>query len=236
MSADPTRHVYTHPSPVEHWRHLIEIVALIIAAVWGFYVFVYQERIKPAAEPVNLDFAIHVEHQNLMHGKELVTIQPTWHNGGAVQAQMDGFLLDVYGITYGPGPKTISVVRPATTPAPGFNAAIATSRAMRPQIRLVATFFRPWRPLGGEYWGLVDPGDTLAPKITLALPRGEYEAISLTYTFCFRRRDDSQSFTFVPVRDPDGGLAMTSLFSSEHKVMRPESYHCQIQTGQIFAL
>lgn len=34
-------HVYTHPGPVEHWRHLVEIIALIIAAAWGFYVFVY---------------------------------------------------------------------------------------------------------------------------------------------------------------------------------------------------
>ncbi len=40
-------HVYTHPGPVEHWRHVVEIVALIIAAAWGFYVFVWSLDFAP---------------------------------------------------------------------------------------------------------------------------------------------------------------------------------------------
>jgi len=55
-------HVHSHPSRVEHWRHLVEIAALTVAAIWGFYVFVYQERIKPASEPAELQALVSLDH------------------------------------------------------------------------------------------------------------------------------------------------------------------------------
>ena len=237
MSADPTRHVYTHPSPVEHWRHLIEIVALVVAALWGAYVFIYQERIKPAAEPANLDFTMHVEHQNLIHNKELVVIQPTWHNIGSVQAQVDGFIVNVYGMTYAAGTGKLSPVSLAAT-ARGFVPPSVRSRAMQERRSLILTVFNPWRPLGGQYFGKVDPGDTLAPKVSFAIPRGIYEAIVIAENFCYRRLDDTRSLKFVPSYDASGAASVSaSLADAERKAFGSTNFgSCQINTRLIYAL
>ena len=37
-------------------RHVVEAVAIVGAALWAFYVFVYQERIKPASATPPQDF------------------------------------------------------------------------------------------------------------------------------------------------------------------------------------
>jgi len=78
----PEYRVYSEPSPVEHWRHLVEIVALVTAAVWVFYVFVYRERIKPSGEPPRLEPVVSIVHEPLQGGKELVTIAATLKNSG----------------------------------------------------------------------------------------------------------------------------------------------------------
>jgi hypothetical protein len=81
-------HVYTHPGPVEHWRHLVEIVALIIAAAWGFYVFVYQERIKPASELPILDVQPVVMHEVMRGGKKIVSAGLVMKNIGPTELKL----------------------------------------------------------------------------------------------------------------------------------------------------
>ena len=99
----PEYRVQTKPSLVEHWRHLVEIVALLTAAVWAFYVFVYQERIKPAAEPPRLQMSTNVSREALHGGKELVTINVTLKNTGSNDVAIGAVLVNAYGLRYRSG-------------------------------------------------------------------------------------------------------------------------------------
>ncbi len=81
-------HVHSHPSRVEHWRHLIEIAALCIAAIWGFYVFVYQERIKPAGAPVELQTMVTLEHTTLRSNKEFIKVGVRMRNIGSTPLEL----------------------------------------------------------------------------------------------------------------------------------------------------
>jgi hypothetical protein len=100
-------HVHSHPSPVEHWRHLVEIVALAAAAVWALYIFVYQERIKPASAPPEVQTIISVDHTTIGSGKELVKVSARMKNAGEAPFAMVGMVVNVYGIRYGTQANTL---------------------------------------------------------------------------------------------------------------------------------
>ena len=104
-----TLEIQTRLSRVEHWRHLIELIAIIGAGLWAL-VFVYQEKIKPNLDPPELQGTVSVEHWNLPDNRELIkTIQLTKNTGvtplrvGAISAagqklrgNLDGFWLFRY--------------------------------------------------------------------------------------------------------------------------------------------
>lgn len=226
------RHVFTHPSPVEHWRHLIEIIALVVAALWGFYVFVYQERIKPAAERPNVDFSVSLHHENLIHDKELITVVPVWRNKGAIAAQVDGYILNIYGLQYGGNPDELKKVRYSF--GPPYVISETDTRALTARWILVQTFYQPWRPLGGRYYGHVQPEDTLSFPDTVAVPRGKYEAVAVAYAFCVRRADDLRSFHFFPPRAADGSFDFASLNRAEKNEFGLAS--CPAWPDSIFAI
>ncbi|HZZ64608.1 MAG TPA: hypothetical protein VFE17_03850 [Candidatus Baltobacteraceae bacterium] len=231
----PSQHVYTHPSRVEHWRHVIEIAAFIIAAAWGLYVFVYQERIKPGAEAPNVDFSVHVQHDALIHNKELVTIQSTWHNKGLTPVQIDGYVLNVYGLRYAAGGKGLAEVPTREQLRPGTNKIVLESRAMTMRQTLLQTFFIPWHAMGGQFDETIDPGDTTASPIVFAVPSGVYEAVSVWYAMCYRRADDGRRAIITPARNPDGSFDIFSVETAETAAFH-SGRHCDYWPGLIYAL
>jgi hypothetical protein len=104
-SGVPQRHVFTHPSRVEHWRHVSEIVALAIAAVWALYVFVYQEQVKPARVPPEISSVWTVDHQSLSSGAELVRVDVVSKNVGSQTFYIAGAIVSVYGVRFGATPR-----------------------------------------------------------------------------------------------------------------------------------
>jgi len=97
MNEVPEYRVHNEPSRVEQWRHLVEIVALIGAAVWAVYVFVYQERLKPASEAPELQPSVAVHHEMVSGGNEFVKVDFDIKNDAHVPAMIDGLVVNVYG-------------------------------------------------------------------------------------------------------------------------------------------
>lgn len=215
-SESPEYHVRNHPSAVEHWRHLVEIVAFVVAAAWGFYTFVYQEDIKPSLERPNFDFTVNVEHTALGHGKELVTVTPSWRNRGAVTAQIDGFLLDASGVSYtgsniAPWHNAVSKALSKT------NAGLVTySRGLAGVSTPLYAMSQRYAPLGmRSYMAMVSPGDTFSWARSFVIPRGRFDAVRIKYSWCIRRGDDRSEISFHPVRLADGTYDVGSLPRAE---------------------
>ena len=97
--------VHSHPSKVEHWRHIAEIVALVVAAIWGLYVFVYQEQVKPARESPEISTTAAVTHETLPSGAELVQISEDSRNVGSETFYVAGVIVNAYGIRFGATPR-----------------------------------------------------------------------------------------------------------------------------------
>ncbi len=208
----PEYRVHTTPSLVEHWRHLVEIIALITAAVWAFYVFVYQERIKPALEPARLHVSTNLTHEALQGGKELVTIYVTIKNIGSIDASMAGLIVNAYGVKYKGGTSGGSRdIKPAS------GVTIVNNGLASDDPKLLYSHLALWPPFGASHgrrplW--VPQGEDISIADPLVIERGAYDTVRVTYAFCYQRNDDNAVSAYNPKRTPDGGFDVMDLLAA----------------------
>lgn len=209
----PRRHVFTHPPKIEHWRHAVEIAAFVVAAGWAFYVFVYQERIKPGNEPPALDIVNPiVQHEDTPRGKEIVTVMLPLKNVGQPALQLDGFIIDVSGVRY--GTQAVDSLQPS--PHVVFDGTLPqTVRAPLYSFRFM------YAPFGnGDDHAVLRPGINRDFGFSFAVLQNAYDAIVVDYSVCYQRADDARVVPYTPHRASDGMLdtrAMES-FGNKHGV------------------
>lgn len=185
-------------SPEERWRHIVEIVALIGAAVWAIYVFVYQERIKPASEPPTFQPAVTVRHEVLSRAKEYVEVEIDLTNTSHVLASLNGLSLNVYGRTM------------ASTPADRVESPLAGVTELNRTLvlsapKLLYSFYDTWRPFGApaSKSALVPAGHDFRERIAFGVKPHAFDMLKVTYMVCFSRPGKKQ-WTVRRVQNADG--------------------------------
>ena len=217
--------VYSHPSPVEHWRHVVEIAALTIAALWGFYVFVYQERIKPAYEPPAVEVAQNVRHEAMRGGKEFVWVDMPFKNIGSVDLQFLGVIINAYGVRYSDQDRTVVRRSDAATTISH------TLPAGKPV--LLASRLNRYVQLGGQRRFIEDPGEVRTDPLYFALASGKYDAVRIDFMYCFTRVDNRTLYPFKPSFTSDG--AFDTLSFATALAHRP-GVTCHGASGYYFTL
>ncbi len=199
----PVQHVYTHPSPVEHWRHVIEIIALSIAAVWTFYVFAYQERIKPSYEPPSLDMTPSLEHVPLRNDKLFLRVRLPFKNISPADAQFIGVINNVYGLTVSTDQsRRVSQDRQRTVISYGLHE--------RNPVLLESAFDR-FIPAGGSYSQAIAAQGEIVFGTTLAVFANHYDEIETRFAYCYERADNRAQYTYAPRKMPDGAFDQSAL-------------------------
>jgi hypothetical protein len=192
-------------SRYEELRHIVEIVALVAAGAWAFYVFIYQQWLKPLSEPPVLQSMAHLDEQALPHGNALLTITIDVKNIGVPALKMDGTIANIYGIRFAPIPGE-RVVRVQTT---GISFVARTQPIVERRL-LVSLLFRN-APFGGSSRIELDPGSDVLYYPHVVVPRGRYDAVSVDYENCFERADDGATANFVQRIKPDGAYDTAAL-------------------------
>jgi hypothetical protein len=189
---------HSHPSRVEHWRHVIEIAAIVVAAAWAFYVFVYQERIKPATAKPELLHTITVEHSALGNGKEFVKVAAEFKNVGISDVQLDGVIVNVYGIHYGS-----NAGKQIEQPMSGIDKTNFGLTASRPVP--LYSFFDEWPSMGAKKPAspVISPGLTWTESFAFAIHAGQYDSVNILFYVCYSR-PTSHVWTSPEIREPDG--------------------------------
>lgn len=201
-------HVHSHPSRVEHWRHLIEIAALCIAAVWGFYVFVYQERIKPANEPAELQATVSVDHTPLKSDKEFIKVGVRMKNIGLAPLELAGLIVNVYGVKY-----TALEREHVEKPASGI---VEISRAFAPgNPSLQYTFADRWKAFGSPRTAGLLPGAEFPETFVFAIPPRAFDIVKIDYMVCWAR-PRSKPWPVALSRQPDGSFWFNAALSNEN--------------------
>lgn len=201
-------HVRSHPSPIEHWRHLIEIVAFIVAALWAFYVFIYQERIKPASEELRMQPTVVVHHEMLASGREYVEVRLTLKNLSGVNAKLDGMIINIYGRKFAdtPGEHIESAL-------PGITELNRTLTLSNPT--LLYSFYDTWEPFGAPppKSGVIRAGEEFHEVIAFGIKPRSFDIAKINWMYCLSRSnntwqarrqqkpDGSYAFSNVPLHD-----------------------------------
>lgn len=219
-------HVHSHPSRVEHWRHLIEIAALVIAAIWGFYVFVYQERIKPASEPAELQAMVSVDHTTLKSDKEFIKVGFSMKNIGRTRLELAGLIVNVYGVKY------------TAVEAEHVNKQVAgiteISRAFVPAApSLQYTFVDTWKAFGSPRLAGLAPGTEFPETFVFAIPPDAFDVVKIDYIVCWAR-PTSKPWPVTLERQRDGSFWFNGALSAENA---RSGLHCHYQIrGEYFPL
>lgn len=194
-------HVHSHPSKVEHWRHVAEIAAILVAAVWALYVFVFQEQIKPARELPELQAVWFVDHQALPHGAELVRVNIVAKNMGTQEMYIAGAIVSVYGIRYGATPRAWG-----TSLSHGFG--VVNHSLPETTTTLLYSYVHAFAEFHGTGFANVEPQTGFTRNYSFAIPSHVYDAVKLKWIACQTKYGD-RTWPVSIVRTPDGAYAFT---------------------------
>jgi hypothetical protein len=172
MSAREPREIRIVEDQWASYRHVIEAVAIVIAGVWAFYTFVYQEKIKPAGEPASLNDSVAITRLGRDARREVLGIAVRFVNTGKTEIDIAADAYNVWGDRYGARERSTSVERH------GYHAyASSIPRASR---RIVERFAELRDAAVGGVVGthiVLEPGATETVADVIVVPRGEYDVI-----------------------------------------------------------
>lgn len=86
-----------HPHAIATVRDIVEIVAILAAGIWAFYVFAYENRIKPALANPDVDVAASIQRIGRHNGLSAIGLRVRLHNIGTVRAHFLAMAVNVYG-------------------------------------------------------------------------------------------------------------------------------------------
>jgi hypothetical protein len=172
-------------------RDVVEIVAILAAGVWAFYVFAYENRIKPSWANPQVNFSASLQRLGERKGLIALRLHQRLHNLGTVPAHFLGVAINVYG------ERVSSATARRTPPAPGttytYKAFFQTTR--EDPIYSLAYVTSLGDPTSTQITKL-DPGDTLENDYTLYVPRGRYDLLTVEISGVFTKNDGA----VVPTR------------------------------------
>jgi len=85
---------------IKKWRHLVEICAIAAAGLWAFYVFVYEERIKPLSQPQRLAISTDAAVKN-GDRFQFVTFTLRLRNPGGPRIDIAAEQIEAFGMSVG---------------------------------------------------------------------------------------------------------------------------------------
>jgi hypothetical protein len=172
-------------------RDVVEIVAILAAGAWAFYVFAYENRIKPSWANPQVNFSASLQRLGERNGLIALRLHQRLHNFGTVPAHFLGVAINVYG-------ERVSSASARRTPAaPGttynYKAFFQTTR--EDPVYSLAYVTSLGDPTSTQITKL-DPGDTLENDYTLYVPRGRYDLLTVEISGVFTKSEG----TVVPTR------------------------------------
>ncbi|HLX26531.1 MAG TPA: hypothetical protein VKR05_06020 [Candidatus Cybelea sp.] len=167
-------------------RDMIEIVAIVAAGVWAFYVFAYENRIKPAMASPDVDVKASMTRLGEHNGLIAVNLHLQLQNVSSVNAHFLGLAVNVYG------------QRIVASNSPLFERPASSRYNFR-------GFFRaePRVPVYGYAYVTnlgdpsstqdtkLDPGNTIANDYTFYVPKGRFDLLTLGVQFPYTKFDDA---------------------------------------------
>jgi hypothetical protein len=168
-------------------RDVVEVIAIVAAGIWAFYVFAYENRIKPSLADPNVDVSAAMHKLSERNGLVGVGLDVQFHNVGTVRAHFLGLAVNVYGerITAGEprvAPKSRGLLAydftgfyRSAAPVPVYSYALITNLGDPQSLQDL--------PL--------DPGNSVKYERTFYVPKGRFDLLTLGIDAPFTKFENS---------------------------------------------
>ena len=172
MSTRPPRTIRLAEDRWATVRHVVEAIAIVAAGLWGFYTFIYQERIKPSFEVPSLVQDVAIERLGRDARREILRLSIHMHNTGKAQLDVAADAYNVFGTRYGTKVRHVHAEIPGAERASNLVPVISE--------RLIATFAELRESAAGgrpHFNVVIEPGAEYTFQYLLVVPRGAYDVV-----------------------------------------------------------
>jgi hypothetical protein len=189
-------------------RDVIEIVAIIAAGAWAFYVFIYENRIKPSFAKPDINVTASIQRLGERNGMIAIGLRTDFHNVGTVKAHFLGMAVNVYGqriLRSKPDPR--SEHTPLTYEYKGYYRV-----GPRVPVYTYAYVTRLGDPSTGQDTE-IDPGTTISNYRAFYVPQGKFDLLTVGIDAPYTKYDEKTIPTHLSV-GPKGDVAVVTKLSS----------------------
>jgi hypothetical protein len=155
-------------------RDIVEVLAVIAAGAWAFYVFVYENRIRPSFEQPEVNVSAAMWKLNEHNGLIGVGLRIQFHNVGSVKANFLGLAVNVYGQRVIPAKPVPQLER--TT----LNYEYRGFYGLRPRVPVYTWAYvtKSGNPATGVET-VLDPGTTVENDRVFYVPQGQFDLLTV---------------------------------------------------------
>lgn len=189
-------------------RDVVEVVAIVAAGIWAFYVFAYENRIKPSLLPPELNVSASMTKLGEHDGLIGIGLHLELHNIGTVKVHFLGVAVNVYGQRIAAAAPQGSVDR--ATLRWEFN---GFYRALP---RVPAYSYGYVTQLGDPRTGVdafLNPGGSIEDERTFYVPQGRFDLLTMGIDATYTKFEDKTIPTHLVITR--GAAAVATAHSSE---------------------
>ena len=165
-------------------RDVVEVVAILLAGLWALYVFVYEQRIKPASEPPSLILTGSLHRLGAQNGLIRIGMNATILNNGHTNASLIATSFAADGLRYSANaaPVTDRSIDGLTTYERDGRVASRT---------LVYRIVELTRQVSSKYSTsfTLSPGQTVPYSSIFVVKSGEFDTIALYGSLAYTKND-----------------------------------------------
>jgi hypothetical protein len=168
-------------------RDVVEVLAVVAAGAWAFYVFVYENRIKPSFEQPEINISASMQQLTERNGLIGVGLRIQFHNVGSVKANFLGFAANVYGQRVVPAKP---IAQPEST---NLNYEYHGFYGLRAPVPVYTWAYithsgNPTTGVGTE----LDPGTTIENYRAFYVPQGQFDLLTVAIDAPYLKTDRTQ--------------------------------------------
>ncbi len=165
-------------------RDVVEIVAILAAGMWALYVFVYEQRIKPASEPPSLTLTGSLHRLGAHNGLIRLGMNATILNNGHTNASLIATSFAADGLRY-----TANAVPMTDRSIDGLTTYERDGRvASRTLVYRVVELTRQISPKYSTSFTLT-PGETVPYSAIFVVKSGEFDSIALYGSLAYTKNN-----------------------------------------------
>jgi hypothetical protein len=186
-------------------RHAVETIAIVAAGLWAFYVFIYQEKIKPAADPVSITLTIDVQRLGRDAKREILRLDIGLRNSGKTELDIAADGYNVWGLRY--GSKAVISDRRGQ-----FSQHYSDAVPLRSQT-LVDSYAELRGAAVGGFPGnhiVLEPGEETPIHYMIVVPRGAYDAVRAQAIYVPIKTSDTRKLPVTIRSDRTKGIMLAT--------------------------